>query len=136
MKGCGGFDDKNYHEGFLKDGYLVKVLGKRISVYHTAWYQLHHSSVDVTKKRFQVATWFGVCSYRKLKLTPEKRKALCPICRHDLVEHDYHGRNNVILAVLRSNRGSCEMRKGYADLEEDGRRAWVERVKREWSSES
>jgi hypothetical protein len=52
----------------------------------TAWYQLNHASYDKTKKRFHIATWFGVCSYRKLKVTPEKRKELCPICQHELVD--------------------------------------------------
>lgn len=136
LKGCGGFDDRNYHDGLLKDGYLIKVLGKRKSVYHTAWYQLHHSSIDVSKKRFHVATWFGVVSYRKMKFTAERRKALCPICKHELIEHWYQGSNPRILAILRSDRSSCKTRWGYADLIEDGRAVWVERVKKSWGSGS
>ena len=136
LKGCGGFDDRNYHDGFLKDGYIVKVLGKRKSIYHSAWYQLHHSSIDVSKKRFHVTTWFGVVSYRKLKFTAERRKALCPICKHELIEHWYQGSNPRILAILRSNRSSCETRWGFADYREEGRVAWVERVKKHWGSGS
>jgi len=129
--GCSGFKGKQV-KGYRKDRYIVKVLSKRKSVYHTAWYQLHHSSIDVSKKRFHVVTWSGVVSYRKLKLTAERRKALCPICKHELVEHWYHGKNPHILAILRSDRSSCEVRRGYANLVEDGRIAWVERVKKHW----
>ena len=120
LKGCGGFDDKSY-QLFLKDGYYVKVLGKRKTVFGTAWYQLNHASVKKNVKRFHVSTWFGVCSYRKLKVTVEKRKELCPICRHDLIDIRYFGSKH-IASVL--ERDSLE------DYEEDGRVVWVERVKR------
>jgi len=135
LAGCGGFDDRNY-QNFLKDSWLVKVLGERESVYHTAWYQLHHSSIKKGVKRFRVATWFGVCSYRKLKVTVEYRKSVCPICRHDLAEHVYFGNNRDVLAVFRSDRGSCRKRDFYADYEEDGRAVWFVKVKREWGSGS
>jgi hypothetical protein len=128
LKGCGGFDDRSY-QTFLKDGWYVKVLGKRKSVYHTAWYQLNHASVKVGVKRFHVATWFGVCSYRKLKVTVEYKKAVCPICQHDLVEHSYHGNKPDILALSSSDRGSCVLRRGFADLVEGGRVVWVEVVR-------
>ena len=126
---CDGFKGKQVR-GYREDRYIVKVLSKRKSVYHTAWYQLHHSSIDISKKRFHVATWFGVVSYRKFKFTAERRKALCPICGHELVEHWYNGSNPKILAILSSDRGSCELRKGFANLVEDGRVAWIERVKK------
>jgi len=128
LKGCGGFDDRTW-QAFQKDGYYVKVLGKRKSVYHTAWYQLNHSSVKRGVVRFHVATWFGVCSYRKLKVTVEFKKRVCPICKHELVEHFYCGRKPDVLAVLRSDRDSCGKREFFADIEENGCRAWVECVK-------
>ena len=117
---------------YEKDGCIVKVKGKRKSVYHTAWYQLNHSSIKKGVKRFHVATWFGVCSYRKLKVTVEYRKSVCPICRHELVEHRYFGNNPDVLGVIRSGRRSCDKRRGYADLMEDGQIVWVEKVKRGW----
>ena len=64
------------------------------------------------------------------------RKALCPICKHELVEHWYNGNNPKILAILSSDRSSCKLRKGFANLVEDGRVTWVERVKKHWSSGS
>ncbi len=80
----------------MQDGWVVKVLGERKTAFGTAWYQLNHSSYDQTKKRFHIATWFGVCSYRKLKVTPEKRKELCPICQHELQDIKYVGEACVI----------------------------------------
>ena len=65
--------------------------GKRKTVMGTAWYQLNHASVKKGVVRFHVATWFGNCSYRKLKVTAEMRKSVCPICQHDLVKMRYHG---------------------------------------------
>ena len=130
---CNGFMKRQYRL-YHKDKYIVKVLGKRVSVYHTAYYLLHHSSVKKGVKRFRVATWFGVVSYRKMKFTPERRKALCPICRHDLEEHGYLGNNPDILAVLRSNRRSCENRKFFAGCLEDGRSAWMVVVRRKYGS--
>jgi hypothetical protein len=37
-------------------------------------------------RRPHSATWFGVCSYRKLKVVVEKRKRVCPICGEPLVD--------------------------------------------------
>ena len=78
LKGCGGFDDKAW-QAFQKSGYYVKVFGKRKSVFMTAFYQLHHSTMRKDSVRFHVATWFGNCSYRKLQVTVELRKLFCPI---------------------------------------------------------
>lgn len=133
--GCDGFKGKQV-KGYRKDRYIVKVLSERRSVYHSAWYQLHHSSIDVSKKRFHVVTWSGVVSYRKLKFTAERRKALCPICKHELVEHWYNGNNPHVLAVFSSDRSSCKVRRGFADYLENGQVAWVERVKKHWGSGS
>ena len=42
--------DRNYWEGYMKDDWIVKVLGERKTAFGTAWYQLNHSSYDKTKK--------------------------------------------------------------------------------------
>jgi hypothetical protein len=57
----------NIDQNFLKDGYVVKVLGKRKTVFGTAWYQLHHATIRLGIKRFQSVTWFGNMGYRKLR---------------------------------------------------------------------
>lgn len=112
----------------MKDGYYVKVLGERISVFHTALYQLNHASIDVTKRRFHVVRWFGVCSYHKLKVTVEYKKSVCAICGHDLVLHYYFGSKQFVL-----DRDSPDFkRESYEDLMEAGRKVWVEREPKGW----
>jgi hypothetical protein len=123
--GCGGFDDRAW-QLFQKDGYYVKVFGKRKTIFGTAWYQLNHSTIDVTKKRFHVATWFGNCSYRKLKVTVEMRKAFCPICKHDLVRIRYFGGK----AIVTDRSSPCYERDSFEDYEENGRIIYVELVRR------
>jgi len=131
LAGCGGFDDRSY-QNFLKDGFYVKVLGKRKTVFGTAWYQLNHSSIDVTKKRFHVSTWFGVCSYLKLKVRVEKRKELCPICQHDLIGIDYHG----IKSFVKDRCSPDYKQDSLEDYEEDGYSVWAERVRKRYGSGS
>jgi len=122
----GGFDGKTY-KLYHKNGYIVSVMGKRKTVFGTAWYQLNHSCYKTDSVRFHIATWFGNCSYRKLKVTVELRKAVCPICQHDLVGIRYFG----------NKRLNCFYeRDSFEDYEEDGRIVFVERVKRRYGSGS
>ncbi|MHA2408087.1 MAG: hypothetical protein ACXACA_06930 [Candidatus Ranarchaeia archaeon] len=100
-KSCNGFEGltRRYYEkegGRSGSGYIVKVLGERKTIGGTAWYQLNHASVRRGKnsKKSHVATWFGVCSYRKLKLINGNDvgiKHKCPICSCDLVRVRYLG---------------------------------------------
>jgi len=109
---CSGFVNRNYR-CYEKDGCIVKVKGKRKTVMGTAWYQLNHASVKKGVKRFHVATWFGNCSYRKLKVTAEMRKSVCPICKHDLEKLRYNGAK---LDVWILSYGGAF----FADFEEEG----------------
>lgn len=84
LKGCGGFNDRKYWIGYKKFGYIVKVLGERKSVFRTARYQLSHGSIKRNTNRYHCVTWFGCCSYRKLEVTVEMKKRLCPICQYEL----------------------------------------------------
>ncbi len=92
---CDGFEFRT-RQRFEKDGYIVKVLAKRKTVFGTAWYQLNHASVRVGVEHFRVATWFGICSYRKLKLMKSDRikRDVCPICGSELVHLQYVGNGN------------------------------------------
>ena len=110
LKGCGNFDDRSYQQ-FLKDGYYVKVFGKRKSVFWTAHYLLDHATIRKDSVRFQVVTWWGNVSYRKMKVTVELRKAVCPLCKHDLVKLRYNGSKLDTLMLIYG--GSCSV-----DLEE------------------
>jgi len=125
--GCDGFEARTSRE-FEKDGYIVKVLGERKTVFGTAWYQLNHASVKKDVVRFHVCTWFGVCSYRKLKVTVEVKKDLCPICQHDLIWIRYFGDRSFVL----DGNSSDYRRDSFEDYEEDGRVVWFERVKHEY----
>jgi len=79
LEGCGGFDDRSYQE-FLKDGYYVKVMDKRKTVFGTAWYQLNHATIRLGIKRFHVVTWFGICGYRNFKGVKHFSEVPCPVC--------------------------------------------------------
>lgn len=125
---CDGFEVRTRRE-FKKDGYIVKVAvdeegnaGVRKTIFGSAWYQLNHAAVPVGSVRFHVATWFGTCSYRKLKVFREDvEKAHCPWCGHDLVKVRYFGclRVDLMESVI-------EKRGFEVDLVEDGRVVWVE----------
>lgn len=125
LKGCGEFDDRAW-QAFQTDGYYVKVFEKRITVMGTAWYQLNHASIMKDVKRFHVSTWYGNVSYRKLKVTVELRKSVCPICKHDLVRIRYFGDKGII-----TDRSSPDYEQNsFEDYEEDGRIVYFESVKR------
>jgi len=132
---CDGSMGKFYRayrsDGYSK-GYLVKVEEKRKKSYYgdkpnimgTAWYQLHHATIDVTKKCFRVCTWFGVASYRKFRLTRLRRRSLCPICGEELERVRYNGNPFVMNEDL---SGSC--RSFCADaVDVFGRRTYVKHI--------
>jgi hypothetical protein len=127
VKGCGGFVDRNYRLNEV-DGVYVKVKGKRKTLFGTAWYQLHHSTIKTDVKRFHVVTWFGVCSYRELKISKELRakydamhRSKCPICGSDLVRHEYCGRDFRVIAFFKKRRDARESVKGFYDRVSDWR---------------
>ena len=68
-----------------------KQKGARKSIGGTFYYQLHHSSLDASKVRFHILTWFGSCNYHKLKVERHKHVDVCPLCKHALVEAEYCG---------------------------------------------
>ena len=120
---CNGFEART-RRLFEKDGYIVKVKGERRTIMGTAWYQLNHASVKLNVTRFHVATWFGACSYRKLKITYKKRKELCPICKHELVPLRYVGNRCFIYS-----RSSIDyQRSEFCDFDEGGGAVWLEEV--------
>jgi hypothetical protein len=122
FKGCGGFVDRSYR-CFEKDSCIVRVLGKRKTVFGTAWYQLNHASVKLGVQRFHVASWFGVCSYRKLKVTVERKKDLCPICFEETVRLHHLGSRPVV-----KDRNASGFVGAFLDdlFDNDGSANWVE----------
>jgi hypothetical protein len=132
---CDGFEARTRRH-FERDGYIVKVAedeygvsGQRVTVGGTAWYQLNHASIKKDVARFRVATWFGVCSYRKLKVTIERKKAVCPICLHDQEDLLYRGNKQFCL-----DRDSPDFKKEFMDELRDGENVlWDLKPKRAWS---
>jgi len=119
---CEGFEGITRRAN-LKDGMIVKVLDRkheRKTIWGTAKYELSHATIDYSKRRSHVVTWFGVCSYRKLKVDREKKKNdLCPICKHELVWGRYRGSRIF-------DKNSPDFKHGFlVDYYENGRPAWL-----------
>jgi len=72
---CDGFKRREVR-GYAKDGYLVKVHAVRKTILGTAHYELNHATIRIGIKRFQSVTWFGICSYSKLKSVKLQAKVL------------------------------------------------------------
>ncbi len=79
-------------------GWIVKVKAKRKTVMGTAWYALSHCTVIKGAERNTVVTYFGVCSYRKLKLEKGEKthEDICPLCGHPLEEGVYVGKGEIL----------------------------------------
>jgi hypothetical protein len=148
-KGCNGFEVRTRREnsdgvGFggkwhKADGYIVKVMEERAKVWEkyrkdclcdenvrgTLHYQLNHSTIRTDVKRSHSATWFGVCSYKKFKISDDARKAfdkrsqvkVCPWCEHDLVKARYCGCDDLVF----DKAGNCS-----SDFVQYGCEVWVE----------
>ena len=79
------------------------------------------SLVDVVKRvRHVVVTWFGNCSYRRLKVTYEVRKMLCPLCQNELLDGEYSGSK-----VFAKDKNALDyVRDSWMPLLEDGVEVW------------
>ena len=92
-KGCSGFEAVTRLQN-KTDGYICKVADdgkKRITIGGTAWYQLNHATLRRDSVGSHVCTYFGVASYRMLKVEYVKEKVVCPVCQHDLELVRYFG---------------------------------------------
>jgi len=78
----------NSEDIYKKDGWIVKNLGTRDSVFATFWYQLSHAGI---KEGFHTLVWFGDLSYRKLKIEKEPDSNTCPLCGAKLRPMYHHG---------------------------------------------
>jgi len=103
---CDGVDSRLW-KAFNEDGYYMKVFGKRKSVFKTARYLLGHSTMKRNSVRSHIVTWMGCVSYRKMKVTKDMRKALCPICHEPMVLLRYKGLNLDMWMLIYG--GSCDV---------------------------
>ena len=127
---CYGFKGREVR-GFEKDGYLVKVLGKREKSYYdgkdnvfgTAFYQLNHATIRQGIKRFHVVTWFGCCGNRKFSGEKLMSEAVCPVCGEEMVRAVYMGSKHIA-----KNVGDVDYESVFVDDEfgENGEPNYVE----------
>jgi len=103
---CNGVDARLW-KAYQADGYYVRIFGERENVFKTARYLLGHATMKANSTRFQIVTWFGNVSYRKMKVTEEMRKAHCPICQESLLLLRYKGLKLDTLMLVYG--GSCEV---------------------------
>jgi hypothetical protein len=123
--GCDGFYGVS-KKCYKSDRIICEVKEKRKSIFSTAWYQGHHMGIRTDQKRTNTVTWFGVCSYRRMKIPKEalkeyekERKAKCRICGSELVQHEYCGCDANVLAFLRKVRGAREKVENFYGLASD-----------------
>lgn len=132
LQGCGGFDDVSWQR-YQVDKWYVKVadpLHERRNVRKTAAYELGHCTIPVGAKHFRVVTYFGICSYRKLKISDAVRKEWeeefkdkCPLCGDELKDGKYCG-----VKPLVTDRNSPDFqRDSIEDFLENGLPAWFVR---------
>jgi hypothetical protein len=135
--GCDGFEART-RSLYDSDGWICKIARSRKTgrtdvrqtVGGSSWYLLSHSSYRVDAKRHNIATWWGNCSYRRLKVKVERKKRVCPHCGGELVNLEYRGHAGHVLCVMhgvRPKRGNGDF---WSDYVEDGKVVWFEVVHR------
>lgn len=130
LKGCGGLDDVNWQK-YQVDKWYVKVLDplhERRSVRKTAAYELGHCTIKADVRNFRVVTYFGVCSYRKLKISDEARAEFeaamrdkCPLCGDELKNGRYMG----VKPLITDRKNPDFKRDSVEDFLENGFAAWL-----------
>ena len=76
-------------EEYLRSGYVVRNIGVRKSVGGTVLYILSHAGVHL---KYHVMTWFGACSYNRLRVVQEEREGnTCPTCGAKLLPCAWFG---------------------------------------------
>ncbi len=108
-----------------ENGYIVDVKEERQTIFGTAWYQLHHSTIRLGVKRFHVVTWFGSCGNRKFKSLSVAVKSLCRVCNEEMVRSVYVGKDYV-----EKNVGRVGYRSWFVsdEFDEDGNPNFVDVV--------
>lgn len=93
LLGFGWIDGNKVAELYKKEGWIIKNLGIRVSVESTAFYQLSHCGIH---KKHHSVTWFGNCSYNKLRIPKEEiEKKVCPLCGSELIKLHWIGNGDM-----------------------------------------
>lgn len=123
---CDGFEGVEYRAR-MRDGYVVKVASageERKSIFGTMVYELGHATYLDGVRNFRMVTYFGSCSYRKLKVVVELPKAVCGICGGELRAVLYSGANAHVISLkaeVAKSKGSFDF---VNDLYENGELVW------------
>lgn len=130
LKGCGGLDDVNWQK-YQVDRWYVRVLSprqERRNVRRTASYELGHCTIKVGVRNFRVVTYWGVASYRKLRIDDKVRaefeaalRGACPICGYGLKKGKYVG----VEPLITDRKNPDFMRDACADFLQNGLPAWM-----------
>jgi len=135
-EGCEGYYGVS-KKCWKSDRLIVEVKDRRKSVFGSAWYQLHHATIRIDK-RSHLVKWFGICSYRKMKIPKEarkdydrERKPKCRICGLPLIRHEYCGHDPNVIAWFKKRRGAREKVERFLGVASD----FVERPEK-WGSGS
>ena len=126
---CEGFDGR-IRRANQKDGFIVKVTAERSSIWGTVRYQLDHCGVAIEEKGYHNITWFGVVSYRALKLDEGDfqevgyEHKLCPLCQKELIDLRYLGSD---FDRLVKEFWVKEFEEPY--LDKDGNPRWAKKIK-------
>ena len=76
----------------------------------------------VVSKRVRGLVWTGVLSSRRLTITYETRKMVCPLCQHELVPARYFGNRVFQHDVMKLDY----VNNFWVPLYENGERVWCE----------
>jgi hypothetical protein len=138
---CQGFEGRKRRAG-EKDGWYCKIAvdrkgrcDARVSIWATLRYQLDHCGIAVEKKGYHNITWFGVVSYRALKVTKEDFEEVgyehkrCPLCGKELEDLRYLGSDFDRLA---GEFWVIEFEEPF--LDKDGNPRWAKKIKSPWFS--
>lgn len=75
---------------------------------------------QIVRKRVRGFIWCGTLSYRRMHITYESRKMLCPLCQHELEPVRYFGSQ-----VFQKNPSKSDYVSSFwIALREDGELVW------------
>lgn len=93
---CDGVEGRCYRI-YRNNGYIVRVLDERKTIFGTCWYQMNHATIRVGLKRFHCVNWFGVCGYNNFKGGKLKGGSIpCSACGEEMVRSVHVGKRRIV----------------------------------------
>jgi hypothetical protein len=119
---CDGIEGRCYR-AYADTGYIIRVFDKRKTIRGTISYEADHCTIDYSKRRFRVSTWWGCMAYANLSrlgIKVEKSHLRCPECGSDCGPIEYFGSRKFNLE--RDSRGFVAA--SFEPPAEDGKIVW------------